>query len=260
MNILMPLIAVAIVKGFDLSPAMRIALIAMSVSPVPPILSQKQLKVGGDPDYVFGLLVSAVSFSIFFVPFSIGSIAPWFGVDVAIPMDEIARIVFFTTLIPLASGVVVRYLAPRFADRYAVSLSRAAGVMLLVCLLPIFVVSWPAIAAIAKSGSMTAIILFCALGLAVGHFLGGPSPVHRYVLALATSMRHPGVAIAIGHLGFAQQKTVPAAVLLIVLVGAVASSIYLRMFKPRVESTRPVRWSDQYARQARRSDDERFSA
>jgi BASS family bile acid:Na+ symporter len=40
----------------------------MALSPVPPIVPNKELKAGGAPSYVIGVLVATALFSIVFVP------------------------------------------------------------------------------------------------------------------------------------------------------------------------------------------------
>ena len=47
MNVVMPIFAAIVVGIFDLHPAVKIALVALSLSPVPPILPKKALKAGG---------------------------------------------------------------------------------------------------------------------------------------------------------------------------------------------------------------------
>jgi hypothetical protein len=50
MNLLMPLIALGIAAALDLHPAVKIALVVISVSPIPPILPKKMLNAGGKED------------------------------------------------------------------------------------------------------------------------------------------------------------------------------------------------------------------
>ena len=47
MNVIMPLFAAAIAVIFGLHPAVKIALLVLAVSPVPPILPKKEIKAGG---------------------------------------------------------------------------------------------------------------------------------------------------------------------------------------------------------------------
>jgi BASS family bile acid:Na+ symporter len=56
---------------FHLHPVVEITLIALAVSPIPPLLPKRALKAGGDASYTIGLLVAASLFAIFFVPFAV---------------------------------------------------------------------------------------------------------------------------------------------------------------------------------------------
>ena len=46
MNVVMPLFAAGVVAAFELHPAVKIALVTLAVSPVPPMLPKKSLKAG----------------------------------------------------------------------------------------------------------------------------------------------------------------------------------------------------------------------
>ena len=71
MGVIVPAVAAALAALFQLNPAVEIAVLAMAVSPVPPILPGKQLKLGGRSRYVFGLLVAAALVAVIFVPLAI---------------------------------------------------------------------------------------------------------------------------------------------------------------------------------------------
>src|SRR5678816_2620518 len=68
MNILMPLFAVAFVLAFHLKHAVEVALVALAVSPVPPILPRKLRKAGATESDTIGLLVAVGILAIVFVP------------------------------------------------------------------------------------------------------------------------------------------------------------------------------------------------
>src|SRR5262245_39374628 len=68
MNVIMPAVAVAIAYWLDVDHALKVALIALSVAPVPPFLPVSQLKGGGRQPYVIGLLATASLLSIVLVP------------------------------------------------------------------------------------------------------------------------------------------------------------------------------------------------
>ena len=77
------------------------------------------------------------------------------------------------------------------------------------------------------NGHVIAIAAFVAIGLIVGHLLGGPDPRDRVVLALATASRHPGVALAIAAANFPQEKGVMGAILLYLVISLIVSVAYL---------------------------------
>src|SRR5262245_52979778 len=71
MNIVMPLFAAALAAAFNFHQAVEIALTALAVSPVPPILPKKEVKAGGHASYAIGLLAVVALFAIAFVPAAI---------------------------------------------------------------------------------------------------------------------------------------------------------------------------------------------
>lgn len=231
MYIIMPLVAGVIASAFDLYPAVKIALVALSVSPIPPILPKKQLKAGGEESYTIGLLVAMSLLAIVFVPLALELLQRAFKSPAQIAPAAVAQLVLSTVLVPLALGIAVRYLLPAFAERSAKPVSMVASVLLLVGSLPILFAAQPAIASLIGSGTLVAIVVFTLIGLAVGHWLGGPEPNDQTVLALATTSRHPGVAVAIAHTNFPEQKFALAAILLYLLVSALVTMPYLKSRK-----------------------------
>jgi len=227
MNVIMPLFAAALAAAFDLNPAVKIALIALAVSPVPPVLPKKQLKAGGQASYAVGLLVAAALLAIVFVPVAVELLGSAFGTPAHVSVAAIARLVFSTVLAPLAAGIVVRRATPRIAERLAQPISLLATVLLVASILPIVFTVWPAMVSLVGNGTIVAIVAFTLAGLAAGHLLGGSNPDDRAVLALATASRHPGVALAIASTNFPGQKLVPAALLLYLIVSALVSIPYV---------------------------------
>jgi BASS family bile acid:Na+ symporter len=230
MYFIVPAIAVVIAL-FDLPRPVKIALLAMAVSPVPPILPGKQMKFGGDASFVYGLLVAMSLLAIVMVPLAVEVLGWVFRRDVHVGADVIAKAIGMSILAPLAAGLVVRHFAPALAERVAPWVTKIGTILLLVGGALILAGAFPAIASLVGSGAIIAFAALAVLALGVGHVLGGPNPDDRTVLAIASPMRHPGVALAIAHSTFPDDKFAPAAVLLMLLVAVVATSIYgkLRM-------------------------------
>jgi BASS family bile acid:Na+ symporter len=226
MNIIMPMFAAALAALFGFHRALEIALIALAVSPVPPILPKKQAKAGGTTSYAIGLLAVAALFAIVFVPLAVELLGWAFARPAHISAGQVASVVLLV-LAPLAAGFLVRQAVPDLAQRIANPISLFATLLLFGAAVAIVVSAWPLIASLVGNGTVVAIVMFILVGLAAGHLLGGPEPDDRTVLALATANRHPGVALAIATANFPEERAVLAAVLLYVLVGVVVSIPYV---------------------------------
>jgi bile acid:Na+ symporter, BASS family len=226
MNVIMPLFAAALVGIFSLRPAVAIALIAVSVSPVPPFLPVKQLKLVGQQDYVYGLLGASSLLTMVLAPLSILLIGLAFSKDTHISPIAIGRMVALTVFAPFAVGLVIHRLNPTLAVRAAPIASKVGAVLLVVAFVPVLIKMWSSMIALIGDGTLLAIVAFVVVGLAVGHLLGGPDPRSRTVLALATATRHPGVAMVISAVSVEGSKLVAPALILYLLVSAIASAPY----------------------------------
>jgi BASS family bile acid:Na+ symporter len=226
MGVIVPAVAAILAALFDVAHPVKIALLAMAVSPVPPILPGKQLKLGGRSRYVFGLLVAASLVAVVFVPLAIEVLGWLFGRETHVGAGVVARIVGITVLLPLAAGLAIHQMAPMVAERVGPWASKFGTVLLLAAVLVVLVAMGPAILSLVGDGTVLVIAAVVAAGLLAGHWLGGPDPDDRTALAIASSMRHPGVALAIARLNFPEDKLVPAAVVLFLLVNVIVTLPY----------------------------------
>src|SRR5262245_16215687 len=145
MYAVVPGVAAAVAGLFALPRAVEVTLLAMAVSPVPPILPGKQLRLGGRVHYVYGLLVAASVAGILLVPLAIEVLGRLFHHEAHIGILVVAKLVGVTVLLPLVAGVAVHHLAPERAERAATWASRLGTVLLLAGLVPIVVTVWPGI-------------------------------------------------------------------------------------------------------------------
>src|SRR5271157_1910240 len=118
-NVVMPLVAAAMALRFDLPEAVEVTLVALAVSPVPPILPKKQMKALGESSYAIGLMVGAAAVAVVFVPLAIELLGLTFETPLHIGPWPIAKLVFATVLAPLATGMLAGRLAPALASRFA---------------------------------------------------------------------------------------------------------------------------------------------
>ena len=233
MDLVVPAFALAVVLAFDLRRPVEIALVAISISPVPPFLPIKVMKAGEQRSYTIGLLVAAAILAVPFIPLAMHLLDQLSPATLAMSPVTVAKQVSVSVLAPLALGIAVRHLATRFADRIARAVLLLAVVRLAAALLPILIISLPAVASLVGNGTILAFAALVAVGLAAGHLLGGPRSEERNMLALASASRHPAVAVALALANFPDDKLVIPAVLLYLVVCAVATIPYVRWSRRR---------------------------
>jgi len=233
MNVLMPLTALAVGAPFDLHPAVKIALVVIAVSPMPPILPNRALKAGGTKAYTIGLLVAAAALSIVVIPLSMEMFARLTGLPLVMPAGAVAALVLTTILAPLLAGIAVRTVAHARADRIARPIGILGSVLLMVSAVPILIGLAGTVFSVISNGTVLSLVAFAVAGLIVGHVLGGPEPDTRQVLALATASRHPAVALSIAHANFPAQTLAGAEVFLYLILSGALSALYLSWLKRR---------------------------
>ena len=228
MNVVMVALAVAISLLLKLDPVIKIALVTLALSPVPPILPLKQEKAGGSTSYTIGLLVGVAVVAIVLVPLSVKLLSLSTGVEMHMPFLKVLPVILLSIVAPLSAGIAVKLLAPALAGRILRPVSIFAVVLLVAACLPVLFTAWPTLWRLVGNGVVLCLALFTLIGVAVGHALGGPNADDRTVLALATGTRHPGVAIAIANVNFPNEKAVLAVVFYHLVIGAIVSVPYVK--------------------------------
>jgi BASS family bile acid:Na+ symporter len=238
MYVVMPALAVLLALALDLRPVVKVVLVAVALSPVPPMLPKKALRAGGGPSYTVGLLAVAAALALVVVPSGIWVIDVLFARTARVDIPRLAMTILVSVLLPLLVGMLLRWRFPRVAARAAHPVSTLATVMLAAGAIALFASSWHLFPSLIGERTILAIVIFVVIGLAAGHFIGGPGADERTVLALAAATRHPGVAITLGVTNFADRSLVVATVLLYLLVATLAAIPYLFSRKRREPAPR----------------------
>ena len=224
--VIMPLVALALAWMFDFPPAVEVILVALAISPVPPLLPMKETKAGGDISYGLGLMAVLAVVSIVAVPATLSLFGQILGRPLTMAPGAIAGVMIKSILMPLAAGMIARVLLPRMAERLSSAVMMIVKVLLPVAALALLAGALSAIWALIGGGAAIALVIFTLAGLVIGHVLGGPEPGHSTVLALSTACRHPALAFAIASTNFPDQPF-GALILLYVIVGAIVGIPYL---------------------------------
>lgn len=220
-NIIPILGAVAIIALFPgISLAAKAGIIFMAISPVPPLVPGKALKLGGRVEYVYGLQVAMALLAIVTVPLLGTLTADFYHSSARFPIAVVASNIAIGLIAPLLFGVALRALWPTFAKRAAAPVLMIANILLLIAFVPLLAGVWRQMFELIGDGTVLAMIAVVVIAILGGHILGERSRTDRTTLVFAAAMRHPGIALALvgaNHL----DKSISAAVLLFLLVGIV---------------------------------------
>jgi BASS family bile acid:Na+ symporter len=235
MSVVMPVIVAALVHWVDFRFPVAAALVALAVSPVPPIIQRKEIAAGGRMDYVVGLMVAMSVLAIVLVPLSLTILDRVFDAQGVLTIAAIAKIMATTVLLPLALGLVLHQSWPA-SQRASGAVLTAAGILLAVTALILIVGLWPVVRTFIGNGMICAMAVVAAIGLAVGHFLGGPLEADRTTLAISTASRHPAVALALATSGPRGEIQTELAIILAYLVVATIVCIPYQKWRARHQS------------------------
>jgi len=238
MIVVAPIVAVLACKMFSLHPAVMVALVTLAIAPVGALFSQAMLPLvaPGQFAYARGLFFASIVLSVVLTPLAVELIQAIFGGDVHVDPLTVAKVVLGSVLLPLGIGFAIAQWWPA-AKRWNSAIQTVSSVVLAMCSVALLAVVWSHLGAVIREGTLPAIVIIVLMGLAVGHFLGGPGEDDRTVLAFATVSRHPGVAMAVASL--TDQPLAPIGVLLAVIVGEIAVLPY-ELWRKRLRGTGAV--------------------
>ncbi len=237
MDVVVPLLAIALAVTMPLEPPVKIALVTLSLAPLPPTFSKKPLKAGGTISYAVGLFVAITIIAVGFVPLALFLLNRLTGIALQMSPAAIWALVLWSLLAPLVAGVLVHQIAPAVAERAAEPVAKIGTIVLLIAVIPILVRVWPAMISLIGNGHVFAMVIMAVVAIAAGHSLGGPDAGDRATLAFCSAARHPAIAIAIANANFPDEKLAPAAVLLYLVVSGVVGLPYLKWVGRQRRST-----------------------
>ncbi|MGL4541292.1 MAG: bile acid:sodium symporter family protein [Polymorphobacter sp.] len=238
MFVIVPLFVIFLTWALPLQPPIPAALIALSLSPMPPILPKREAKTGANADYVISLQVLAAVASLVLAPLYAFLVGPVFGRDISFAPLEIFKVLVMTIGAPLALGILIRRYAPAVARASKERLAQAGMVTLVIAVIVVLFKIGPRFAEAIGSGVMLTAIVISLFALGVGHWLGGPDERNRGALALTSAARHPGVAIALATATFTtEQPLILVSVLIYTAVTIIVTIPYIR-WRKRVTARR----------------------
>ena len=234
MFVVMPLVALALVRVLELRPSFEIALVALAISPIPPLLPRKEGKAGGRAAYGLGLMALVSLLAIGVLPLWVEILSRYSGRPLQMPPAAVANVVVTMTLLPLIAGVIVRALAPAVASRLVKPATLVGTVVLIAGAAALLLAALPVLVGLLEVRTLLAIAAFVGAGLGAGHWLGRPRPDEAAVLALSTASRHPAIALAVAKINFPDEPYLGATILLYLVVLTALSVPYVSRQRRRL--------------------------
>ena len=225
--VLTPLAAVVLVRLFNFQDAAKITVVALAISPLPPLLPSKETRAVGDASFGLALMAVLALLAIATVPLSAEVLEIVFGRPFNVSAATIARMVLVAVLLPLLAGMVVRAMLPALTDRIEPTVSLIAKIMLTAAVVALLAGMWRDILGAIGGGAVAGMVVFVVLALVIGDVLGRPDRDHSVVLALSCASRHPAIALSIATASNPNNHFA-GTILLYLLVNAVIGVAYLK--------------------------------
>ena len=233
--IVVPAVALAVTRMFDLARTVEIGIVLMAISPGAPVALRRSLNAGGDRAFAPALQIAVAMLAVVSMPLWIAALNEVYSGSASIDPRHLARQVFVAQLLPLGLGMLVRQIAPHWASRFGARLDRVATVLLITLAVLALIDVWHTVVDAGWHATL-AIFLTTALVLICGHVLGGPDPATRTALAIVSAARNPGLALVVATVNGAAPGTI-ATVLAYLVVSALTVVPYL-IWRQRIGAVR----------------------
>ena len=242
MYVVTPFLALVIAEYFDMPDTAKIAVVAISLSMIPPLLPGKEISAGGHGSYAIGLVIFVALLAPVGIPFLVNFLGRVTNRPYEVSSIKVGGIVLGFVVAPLVAGVLFGWRWPRVAAPIQKHAPRIAGYITLVaCIIlgvAVFPQIWDFLTGPGGGWVVLAAVVFNLGALGIGHLMGGPERDHSIVLAVSCACRHPALAFAIANANY-PDKDVSAAVIIVLIVNGFVYPAYLKWQQPRVAAAVP---------------------
>lgn len=211
--VVVPLLAIIFSRLLHVEPEIETGIILMAASGGVPFLPLTTRKAGGEQAVALSLVFVLAVVSVFTAPLTVNLVSPQ---DVHLPVGRFVLTLALFQLVPLLIGVLINRANPGFAK----SFKRVAAIIGIISLVVVLVLlGGPIIHQFGRvfgTGGILAMLGVTVASLVLGWLFGGAQRPRRVVVALATELRNPGLALLIANTSF--PKSLAASVCLVYLV------------------------------------------
>jgi bile acid:Na+ symporter, BASS family len=200
--VILPIIALAIVKVIPMPPAIAVGLIILALCPCGPSSNMITYLAGGDVALAVTLTVFSSMITVFTIPlFASMAVNSFLGTNAIVSLTIGATMgqIFVITVIPIALGMYVRYRFPEIARRLEKVINKLAVGFLVLIIILLVAKEWsrlPSLIVQAGTGVMLLNILGMAAGFAISKMLN-LNIAQQICIAIEVGIQNGTLAIAI---------------------------------------------------------------
>jgi BASS family bile acid:Na+ symporter len=228
-DLLVPLIAMAVVILLKPAKATAIGLLLLASSPAAPLVIKKISKAGGKPEYAVSLHLVLASLAIVTTPVTLDILSAVTGLRFDVSPVAVAGRVGLSILVPIIAGMAVRWLFPALARRFIRLLEALSDIVLVLVFIIVLLFTYRLLLML-DIGSYVAIILMIVGALVSGHLLAWGQPEEQATLALESATRNIGLALLIASDFAPLEKALPMLIPYLI-VSMIIGFIYVRYRK-----------------------------
>jgi bile acid:Na+ symporter, BASS family len=200
--VILPIIALAIVKVIPMPPAIAVGLIILALCPCGPSSNMITYLAGGDVALAVTLTVFSSMITVFTIPlFASMAVNSFLGTNaiVSLPIGATMGQIFVITVIPIALGMLIQSRFPEIARRLEKVINKLAVGFLVLIIILLVAKEWsrlPSLIVQAGTGVMLLNILGMAAGFAISKMLN-LNVAQQICIAIEVGIQNGTLAIAI---------------------------------------------------------------
>ncbi|WP_030275057.1 bile acid:sodium symporter family protein [Micromonospora globosa] len=202
--VLVPLLALGIVRLWPLDRPLEAGLILVAMSAGAPFLIKLSEVARSDVALSATLLVLLLPVTVLYAPIAVPRVLP----EAEVSAGALAVPLVLTMLLPLAAGLLLNSRWPDPARRWGPVARRVSTLALVLIVLATTLANIPTIVTLFAEGAIVPAMLVVAGAFVIGYLLGGRDRDARAVLGLGTSQRNIAAATVMATQGFVDNDTV----------------------------------------------------
>ena len=202
--VVVPAAAFALTRIIPLEEDVQIGLLLLGTAAGAPSLPKLAQIAKANAAFAVGLMTMLMVVTIVYLPIVLPILLPGVEVDAG----QIAVSLIVQMLVPLIIGLLIKARYEGTAATLQPIMAQIANISLALLLVLMLVVNFRNVLALFGTGAILATLLFIAISVVGGYFLGGPATDTKRVVALGTGQRNLAAALLIATANFAEQPNV----------------------------------------------------